>query len=90
MGAIEQKIVAVLNRQFPDLEIQYDHEPDERISGFIISEKFLGMDHEARQETVWDLLRASLSQEERRNVLGVLIYTPQEVKAYTEAYENVE
>jgi len=88
MGTIEQKIIDVLKMQFADVEVRFDHEPDERISGFIISEKFLDMDHEARQGAIWKLLRPRLAPDERRQVLGFLIYTPEEVKAYTEAYQD--
>ncbi|MGH7596033.1 MAG: hypothetical protein ACREOI_06745 [bacterium] len=88
MDQLEQKIIDVIRAQFADAEIRYDHEPDERISGFIVSEKFLDMDHEARQGAVWKLLRSRLSSEERQQVLGFLIYTPEEVKAYTEVYQD--
>jgi acid stress-induced BolA-like protein IbaG/YrbA len=88
MGTIEQKVRDILKTQFADVEIRFDHEPGERVSGLIISEKFLDMDHEARQRTIWNLLRAHLTPEERRQVLGFLIYTPEEANAYTEAYED--
>ncbi len=88
MDQLEQKIIEIIRTQFADAEIRYDHEPDERISGFIISEKFWDMDHEARQGAVWKLLRSHLSSEERQQVLGFLIYTSEEVKAYTEAYQD--
>jgi hypothetical protein len=88
MGQLEQKIIDIIRAQFTDAEIRYDHESDERISGFIISENFLDMDHEARQGAVWKLLRSHLPPEERQQVLGFLIYTPEEVKAYTEAYQD--
>jgi len=88
MGTIEQKIIDILKSQFADVEIRFDHEPDERISGFIISKKFINMDHEARQGTVWKPLRSRLTPDEKQQVLGFLIYTPDEVRAYTEAYQD--
>ena len=88
MDQLEQKIIDIIRAQFADAEIRYDHEPDERISGFIISEKFLDMDHEARQGAVWKLLRSRLTPDEKQQVLGFLIYTPEEVQAYTEAYQD--
>ncbi|MDZ7289926.1 MAG: hypothetical protein ONB44_10095 [candidate division KSB1 bacterium] len=88
MGTIEKKIKDLLQGQYDDVEIRFDHEPGERISGFIISEKFLNMDHEARQGAIWNLLRAHLAPDERQHVLGFLIYTPEEIKAYSEAYED--
>lgn len=88
MGATERKISSILNIGFPDVEIRFDHEVGERISGFIISNKFLNMDHEARQNAVWSLLRNKLSQQERQEILGFLIYTPEELKVYSEAYDD--
>lgn len=88
MDQLEQKIIDIIRAQFADAEIRYDHEPDERISGFIVSEKFLDMDHEARQGAVWKLLRSRLTPDEKQQVLGFLIYTPEEVQAYTEAYQD--
>jgi hypothetical protein len=88
MDQLEQKIIEIIRAQFTDAEIRYDHEPDERISGFIISENFLDMDHEARQGAVWKLLRAHLTPDEKQQVLGFLIYTPEEVQAYSEAYQD--
>jgi len=88
MGTIEQKIIGILKPQFADVEVRFDHEPDERISGFIISEKFLDMDHEARQGAVWKLLRSHLTSEEKQQVLGFLIYTPEEAQTYSEAYQD--
>ena len=88
MDQLEQKIIDIIRTQFPDAEIRYDHEPDERISGFIISDKFSDMDHEARQGAVWKLLRSRLAPDEKQQVLGFLIYTPEEVRAYTEAYQD--
>ena len=88
MDQLEQKIIDIIRSQFTDAEIRYDHEPEERISGFIVSEKFLDMDHEARQGAVWKLLRSRLTPDEKQQVLGFLIYTPEEVQAYTEAYQD--
>jgi len=88
MGSIEQKVIEILKLQFADVEIRFDHDPDERISGFIISERFINMDHEARQGAVWKLLRSHLTPDERQQVLGFLIYTPEEIQAYSEAYQD--
>lgn len=88
METIEQKVRNALTAHFAGEEIRFDHEPDERVSGFIVSDKFLDMDHEARQGLIWGLLRAHLSKEERQEVLGFLAYTPAEEKFYLEAYQD--
>ena len=90
MGAIERKIDEALRRRFSDIEVRFDHKRGERISGFLISNKFSKLDHEARQGVVWKLLRTHLSEEEQRKVLGFLIYTPSEIKSYREAYSGIK
>jgi acid stress-induced BolA-like protein IbaG/YrbA len=86
MATIEQKVKELLQLQFREDEIQFDHEAGERISGFIVSEKFEGLDSEARHEMIWRDLRANLTSEERRQVLGFLAFTPAEDKVYEEAF----
>ena len=88
MGTIEQKVRDVLKMQFADEAIQFDHEPGERVSGFIISERFLDMDHGTRQRIIWDLLRTHLTREERGQVLGFLTFTRAEERFYAEARED--
>lgn len=88
MTTLEEKVRDVLKLQFEDEGIQFHHEPDERIHGFIISEKFEGLDSEARHEMIWNLLRAHLAPEERQQIIGFLDYTPAEEKFYAEAYED--
>ncbi len=87
MKALEQKIKNVLKLQFTDEEIRFDDDPGERFSGFIVSEKFLDMDDEARHEMIWKLLRDHLAPEERRQVAILLPFTPQEYRAYSKAHE---
>ena len=86
MATIEQIVRELLKLQFREDEIQFDHEPGERISGFIISSKFEGLDSEARHEMIWRDLSARLTLEERRQVLGFLAFTPAEDKAYETAF----
>jgi len=68
MESIEQKVREVLKRRFSDEEIRFDHEPGERASGFIVSNKFLDMDHLNRQKLISSLLFTCLTKEERRHV----------------------
>lgn len=88
MATIEQKVTDILKARFNDIEIRFDHESGERISGFMISEEFTDMDHEARHEAVWTPLRSQLTKEERLQVLGFLVYTPKEIETYSETYED--
>ena len=88
MITLEEKVRNIHKLQFENEGIQFHHEPDERIHGFIISEKFEGLDSEARHEMIWNLLRAHLAPEERQQIIGFLDYTPAEEKFYTEAYQD--
>lgn len=89
MGALEKKIAGILKERFDDIEIRYDHEKGERISGFLISQKFSRMTPFTRQSAVRKLLRENLSETQQRKILGFLIYTPREIQMYSEAYEGV-
>jgi len=89
MDTIEQKVREVLKRRFSNEEIRFDHEPGERVSGFIVSEKFLDMDHLSRQKLISSLLFTYLTKEERRHVLGFLAFTPEEERFYAEAREDI-
>jgi stress-induced morphogen len=88
METFEQKVKDILDLRFKDDEIQFNHEPGEPIHGFIISEKFDGLDSEARHELIWSLLRKHLTPEERQQIIGFLDYTPAEKEFYTEAFQD--
>ncbi len=88
MGTLEKKIEKLLLSRFDDIEVRFDHEKGERISGFLISRKFSRMSHLTRQGTVWKLLRENLTEAQQRKILGFLIYTPKEIQTYSEAYED--
>ena len=88
MEQIEHKVREVLKQTFTDNEIRFDHEPGERISGFIVSNSFVGMDHEERQKLIWTLLRSHLNQDERKRILAFLAFTPDEEQFYSQAYDD--
>ena len=48
------------------------------------------MDHESRQRAVRDVLRKHISSEERQDILGFLIYTPEEMDLYSNAFEETQ
>ncbi len=89
MGTLEKKIEQLLRDRFDDIEIRFDHEKGERISGSLISRKFSRMSHLSRQGAIWKLLRENLTATQQQKILGFLIYTPKEIQSYNEAYENV-
>jgi len=85
METIEKKVKSVLRHGFRDNEIRFDHVHGERISGFIVSQKFLGLSSETRYKMIWTLLRTHLTSKEQRQVLGFLAFTPAEERAFSEA-----
>jgi acid stress-induced BolA-like protein IbaG/YrbA len=84
METFEQKIKAILLELFAEHELQLETEPDGRVSGFIISDKFMDMDHLTRQRKIWSLLRKGLTKNEQMKVLGFVAFTPAEHEAYSE------
>jgi len=48
MGTLEKKLERILRNRFDDIEIRFDHEKGERISGSLISRKFSRMSHLTR------------------------------------------
>ena len=70
MEAFKKKIKESLLELFAEQELQLETEPDGRVSGFIISDKFMDMDHLARQRKIWALLRKRLTKTEQMKILG--------------------
>ena len=84
MAAIQQKVKEILSEIFSDQEIQIDLNQNGRVAGFIVSEKFAGMDHEARQRKIWSLLEKKITRAERSKILGFIAFTPEEHEVYSE------
>ena len=76
MEAFKKKIKESLLELFAEQELQLETEPDGRVSGFIISDKFMDMDHLARQRKIWALLRKRLTKTEQMKILGFVAFTP--------------
>ncbi len=84
MAPIEQKVREIFSKHFERDEIQFETNPDDRVSGFIISEKFIDMDDFNRQSHLWNLLRKNMSKSEQAKVIGFIAFTPDEYEAYRE------
>jgi len=83
MDKLKEKVKGSLLEFFTERELQFEENPDGRVSGFIISPKFVEMDELARQKKIWELLRKKLKEAERTKVIGFITFTPREYKAYT-------
>jgi acid stress-induced BolA-like protein IbaG/YrbA len=84
METFAKKVKDILLEFFAEDELQIETEPDGRVSGFIITDKFIDMDHLARQRKVWSLLRKKLTKSEQMKILGFVAFTPAEHEAYSE------
>jgi stress-induced morphogen len=81
---LEKKVKEILSELFAEYELKLETEPDGRVGGFIISDKFLDVDIEDRQPQLWSFLREKLTQAERAQIWGLMTFTPVEYEAYSE------
>jgi stress-induced morphogen len=81
---LEKKVKDILSTLFAEHELRLETEPDGRVGGFIVSEKFVDVDDLDRQRMIWPLLREKLTQSERAQIWGLLTFTPVEYEVYSE------
>jgi acid stress-induced BolA-like protein IbaG/YrbA len=79
-SSIEEKVKSLLTKHFDENEIIFEDNPDGRVSGIIVSEKFEDMDDLQRQKIIWGLLRNEISKVERWQIIGFIAATPAEYK----------
>lgn len=84
-----RRVKTILHDEFPEADaLKFELEKDgRRISGYVVSKDFNGMEDADRQDRVWDILENNLSVEEQSRILSVLAYTPSE-KAVTGVATN--
>lgn len=75
-----RRVKTVLNDEFPEADaLKFELSEDgEKISGYIVSREFKGVEDADRQDRVWDILESNLSPAEQSRILSVLAYTPEE------------
>lgn len=81
---LEQKVKNILLNLFSESELKLETEPDGRVSGFIISDKFIDVDELERQHMIWKLLRPNITKSERSQIIGFLTFTPLGYEVYSE------
>ncbi len=84
MDHVEQKVKKLLMEYFSGNEIKFENNPDGRVSAIIVSDKFLDVDDQKRQQIIWNLLRKGLNKDERMRVIGFLAFTSAEYEGYLE------
>jgi acid stress-induced BolA-like protein IbaG/YrbA len=77
-----RRVKTILNDEFPEADaLKFELEKDgRRISGYVVSKDFNGMEDADRQDRLWDILESNLSVEEQSRILSVLAYTPSEYR----------
>lgn len=75
-----RRVKTILNDEFPEADaLKFELEKDgRRISGYVVSKDFNGMEDADRQDRLWDILESNLSVEEQSRILSILAYTPDE------------
>ena len=84
MVSIEQKVKSLLTEYFDESEINFENNPNGRVSAIIVSAKFLDVDDPKRQQVIWNLLRKKINKAERLQIIAFLAFTPAEYKWYLE------
>jgi hypothetical protein len=79
-----RRVKTLLNDEFPDADaLKFELSEDgDKISGYIVSREFAGMEDADRQDRVWDVLEKILSPSEQSRILSVLAYTPEDRPAH--------
>ena len=81
---LEKKVKNILLNLFAESELKLETEPDGRVSGFVISDKFIDVEALECQRMIWKLLRPNITKSERSQIIGFLTFTPMEYEVYSE------
>lgn len=64
-------------------ELRLESIDNDKVMGFIVSNKVENLDDETRQDIIWQILRKYLSAQERSNIIALLALTQDEEMAYS-------
>jgi len=82
--ATKEDIVARLRDRFPDLVEALDEVAGtHRVLGVVVSTEFDGLDHERRQDLLWEVLDEAFTAEQLTNVGPLATLTPIEAEIKT-------
>lgn len=76
-----KKLTDLLKASFPDAQTELEAIGADRVSGFLIWDGFVGVEHIERQRTVWRLIRSELTPDEQHRIAAVLTMTSDEMSA---------
>jgi acid stress-induced BolA-like protein IbaG/YrbA len=84
MANIKAKIINALLEKFSSEEIRLEDVDSDKVLGFIVSDKFISLDEEARQDMIWEHLRKYLNSQERTHIIALIALTQEEEMAYSD------
>ncbi len=89
METVKDRVQKVLQKQFSPKEIILQSAGGGMVGGWIISKSFEELDEVERQQKVWKLFDAYLTEKDRGRIVGFLTFTPLEKKlAFDDDFNN--
>ncbi|MEK7729961.1 MAG: hypothetical protein AAB354_16250 [candidate division KSB1 bacterium] len=88
MKTFDEKIKKLVTKHFTPKALAVEQYDEFQLNGVIVSRKFEGLDHFARQTQIWKVLRKNLTKAEQKKILGFLAYPPCEYEAYNAPLET--
>ncbi len=81
MGQLHTKVISALKDRFADIVDGLETvNSTDRVTGWIASRGFNGLEDSQRQDLLWELLEHSLTSEELSRVGPIVTLTPSEVE----------
>ena len=83
MANIQEKVKKALLKTFSENELRLEAVEDDKVMGFIVSNKFSNLDDETRQDMIWELLGKYLNLQELTRIIILITLTQEEEMAYS-------
>ncbi len=80
MENLMERVQKALRKEFSSKELLLQYAGGGRVGGWIISKSFDGLTAEERQQRIWKLFDACLTEKDRGHIVGFLTFTPLEKK----------
>ena len=80
METVITRVQKALQQEFSPREIRLNYVGRGKFSGWVISKSFDELTDEERQQKVWKLIQAYLTEKDRHHILGFFTFTPLEKK----------
>jgi len=80
METVITRVQKALQKEFSPREIRLQHIGRGKFSGWVISKSFDDLTDEERQQKVWKLIQANLTEKDRHRILGFFTFSALEKK----------